>query len=305
MTIQIDDNGYEVMRLPGLGNLIGTGSTVPVSAPGWAHGCIFLKTNGTGDADALYINTAALGSNSNFVALDLTPLTDTHLTLNGISDILLQLNSLGAVKIDDASISGFAAAVMASGPNVFINTQDGGTDGGVGAGAGGSITLTPGSGGADANGTTGGNSGSFTIAVQPGGSSAGGTAGVAGAIRLESAIAGSAVFYDTALAAFAVTSPTVTAATLLGGLVTSTQSGAVTFTLPLGSAMDTAKPTGVANADGFEWSLINLGSASGAATVTASSGHTVVGNAVVAITTTGRFLTKKTATNTWITYRLS
>lgn len=305
MTILIDDNGYEIARLPGAGNLIGSGSTVPVSAPGWAHGCLFLKTNGTGDADAIYINTAAVGANSNFVALDLTPLADTHLTLNGIADITLLLNSLGALIVDDAMPASFTAAVQASGPNVFINSQNGGSDNFVGAGNGGSINITAGAGGADANSTTGGNSGAITLTAQGGGTSSGGTAGVAGSIRLEAAVVGGAVFYDTALAAFAVTSPTVTAATLFGGLVTSTQSGAVTFTLPLGSAMDTAKPTGVANADGFEWSLINLGSASGAATVTASSGHTVVGNAVVAITTTGRFLTKKTATNTWITYRLS
>jgi hypothetical protein len=38
--------------------------------------------------------------------------------------------------------------------------------------------------------------------------------------------------------------------------------------------------------------------------VTADSGHTLVGSGVVAANTSGRFLTRRTAANTWITYRL-
>lgn len=100
-------------------------------------------------------------------------------------------------------------------------------------------------------------------------------------------------------------SVTLTAAKLLGGLITSTQSAAVTATLDTGSAMDTAITSIVGTNVAFDWTLINLGSSSGAATVTASTGHTVVGNMGVAINTTGHFRTRRTATNTWITYRLA
>jgi hypothetical protein len=54
----------------------------------------------------------------------------------------------------------------------------------------------------------------------------------------------------------------------------------------------------------FEWSYINLAAATHAVTVTTNTDHTVVGNMVVAANTSGRFGTRKTAANTFITYRL-
>lgn len=101
------------------------------------------------------------------------------------------------------------------------------------------------------------------------------------------------------------TSFTITAARMLGKLITSTNAAAVTATVDTGTAMDTAITSIVGTDAAFDWSIINLGSASGACTVTAASGHTLVGNMVVAISTTGRFRTRRTAANTWITYRLS
>lgn len=93
----------------------------------------------------------------------------------------------------------------------------------------------------------------------------------------------------------------LTAALILGGLVTSTTALAVTATLPTGAVMDAAVKIEIG--DAIEWSAINTGS--NAFTVTAAaSGHTVVGAGAVAANTSGRFLTRKTAANTFVTYRV-
>ena len=55
--------------------------------------------------------------------------------------------------------------------------------------------------------------------------------------------------------------------------------------------------------DSFDWSAIATGANS--FTVTASTGHTIVGSGVVATVTSGRFRTRKTAANTFVTYRLA
>lgn len=114
------------------------------------------------------------------------------------------------------------------------------------------------------------------------------------------------VIYSAQAAPTAETSTTQSylAAKLATGIITSTQTGAVTATLDTGANMDLGFPS-VAASYGFSWSLINLGSSSGAVTVTAATGHTIVGAAVVAIGTSGQFFTRRTATDTWITYRIS
>lgn len=94
---------------------------------------------------------------------------------------------------------------------------------------------------------------------------------------------------------------TLTAAMILAGLVTSTTGAAVVATLDTGTIMDAAVT--MAAGDSFDWSATATGANS--FTVTASAGHTIVGSGVVATVTTGRFRTTKTATNTFITYRLA
>lgn len=101
------------------------------------------------------------------------------------------------------------------------------------------------------------------------------------------------------------TSQSYTAAKIFfTGTITSTQTGAVSAALDSGTDMDTAIGAAVGVGSSFEWSVINLGSSSGAVTLQPATGHTIVGNAVVAISTSARFRTKRTATNTWVTYRL-
>jgi len=94
---------------------------------------------------------------------------------------------------------------------------------------------------------------------------------------------------------------TLTAALILSGIVTSTTAAAVTATLDTGTTVDAAHPIDIG--DGFQWSAINTGS--NAFTVTAATGHTVVGAGAVAAGTSGRFMTVKSAAATFVTYRLS
>lgn len=94
---------------------------------------------------------------------------------------------------------------------------------------------------------------------------------------------------------------TLTAALILGGIVTSTTGAAVAATLDTGATIDAALTIGIG--DAFVWSVINTGG--NTFTVTASTGHTIVGVAAVVTVTSARFLTKKTAADTFVTYRLS
>ena len=94
---------------------------------------------------------------------------------------------------------------------------------------------------------------------------------------------------------------TLTAALILGGIVTSTTGAAVAATLDTGAIMDLAATFAIG--DAFDWSVINTGG--NTFTVTASAGHTIVGVAAVVTVTSARFRTLKTAANTFVTYRLS
>lgn len=93
----------------------------------------------------------------------------------------------------------------------------------------------------------------------------------------------------------------VSAAAIMGGIVTSTTAAAVAGTVPTGAVMDLASDIDIG--DSFDWSVINTGP--NTFTVTAASGHTLVGVAAVLTVTSGLFRTRKTAADTFVTYRLS
>lgn len=97
------------------------------------------------------------------------------------------------------------------------------------------------------------------------------------------------------------TTGAVSAAAILGGIVTSTTAAAVAGTIPTGTVMDAASEMAIG--DSVQWTVINTGGAN-AFTVTAATGHTIVGAAAVAASTSGLFLTRKTAANTYVTYRI-
>lgn len=106
------------------------------------------------------------------------------------------------------------------------------------------------------------------------------------------------------------TTGTALSTDLLTGIITSTQAtgATITVTLPTGTLLDTAAGIGIGQA--FSWTLINLStSAANTVTLAAGSGHTIVGDTITqcsALTTgcsSSRWLTRKTAANTFVTYR--
>lgn len=94
---------------------------------------------------------------------------------------------------------------------------------------------------------------------------------------------------------------TLTASLIMGNVVTSSTAAAVAATLDTGTVMDAAATMAVD--DAFDWSVINTGP--NTFTVTAAAGHTIVGVAAVVTVTSARFRTRKTAANTFVTYRLA
>lgn len=96
---------------------------------------------------------------------------------------------------------------------------------------------------------------------------------------------------------------TLTIAELRTKIVTATSASAVALTLPTGTLTDAAF-TNLPVGSSFDWSVINLGSSSGAVTMTAGTDHTYVGSATVAISTSALFRTRKTALRTFVTYRV-
>ena len=95
---------------------------------------------------------------------------------------------------------------------------------------------------------------------------------------------------------------TLTAAMIASGIVTSTTGAAVTATLDTGAVMDAALNMEIG--ESFDWSVINTGG--NAFTVTAAAtGHTIVGTAAVATVTSATWRTRKTAAETYISYRIA
>jgi hypothetical protein len=96
-----------------------------------------------------------------------------------------------------------------------------------------------------------------------------------------------------------VTGP-ITAAALLGGIVTSTTAAAVDGTVPTGTVMEAASEWQVN--DSVDWAVINLGP--DVFDVVAAADHTIVRGASVAAGQSGTWRTRKTATNTFVSYRI-
>lgn len=111
------------------------------------------------------------------------------------------------------------------------------------------------------------------------------------------------------------TAATLTVAELLTKLLTGTHSAGATvaYTLPTGTLTDGGVTFAIG--DSFDWVLINLSAAAlDTITVTAGTDHTIVGNPIVqsAHSSTGgiygnsaMFRTRKSAANTYVTYRIA
>lgn len=101
--------------------------------------------------------------------------------------------------------------------------------------------------------------------------------------------------------AFNATS-TLSAALLLGGVVTSTTAAAVSATLPSGAGMELSAE--FATGTSFDWSVINTGPNT-FTVLQGSTGHTVVGDMAVPTVSSALFRTRKSATDTFVTYRIA
>lgn len=96
---------------------------------------------------------------------------------------------------------------------------------------------------------------------------------------------------------------TLTVAQVVAGLIVANPSTtAASYTLPTVASLEAvlvnAKPS-----TAFEISLVNLGTGSGAVTMLVGTGWTIVGNAVVAVTTSSKWLARKTGDLAWTLYR--
>lgn len=87
---------------------------------------------------------------------------------------------------------------------------------------------------------------------------------------------------------------------MVNGLISSNSLLGITCTLPAGVALDSASDFRVD--DSFDWVVMAVGLFG--FTVGASAGHAVVGAAAVGSGSSGSFRTRKTATNTFVTYRI-
>lgn len=109
-----------------------------------------------------------------------------------------------------------------------------------------------------------------------------------------------------------VAAGTMTVDALMGGLITvntTPSSSTAAMVLPTGTLLDAA--TNLAVGQSIDWSILNLSTTSGGTlTITAGSGNTIVGDVLVQIAglttgcASGRYRSRKTAANTFITYRI-
>ena len=95
-------------------------------------------------------------------------------------------------------------------------------------------------------------------------------------------------------------------AQVMSGIITSTHAtgATITLTLPTGANMDLAGQFDVD--ESFDWVIINNASGAGD-TVTianAASGNNISGPVLIAISSSARFRTRKTAASTFVTYRI-
>ena len=100
-------------------------------------------------------------------------------------------------------------------------------------------------------------------------------------------------------------SATLTIAELLTLIVTTSGTVAITLTLPTGTLIDAGITGPALPVNGcFDWTVINTGTSSGAVTMAAGTAHTIMGATGVAIGTSAGFRTRKTAANTFVSYRM-
>lgn len=103
----------------------------------------------------------------------------------------------------------------------------------------------------------------------------------------------------------ATTTATLSAAQITGKLlVASPGTSAASYTLPTVALTEAVVTNAKVNST-FKLNIINLGTSSGALTIVAGTGWTIVGSATVAISTSAQFIARKTGATTWTLYRVA
>ncbi len=100
------------------------------------------------------------------------------------------------------------------------------------------------------------------------------------------------------------TSVIATVSSLISGIRTGIPTADITLTLPTGVNMDSFFQN-LQVSQSFEWSYINLVATTYTVTILGNTNHTLIGDMVVQPNTSARFLTRKSSTNTFITYRIA
>lgn len=98
---------------------------------------------------------------------------------------------------------------------------------------------------------------------------------------------------------------TMTVAAVMGGLITSTSAAAVSATMPLGSALETALLSAfpaLAVGDSFQFTVRNTGP--NTFTIVTNTGWTLAGDVAIETATTGSFLVRRTAADTYTLDRI-
>lgn len=233
----------------------------------------------------------------------------------GAANVTGGLSGAGATGTGGAAnvTGGASAATNGAGGAVAVT---GGA--GAGTGNGGAVGVTGGASGAGATG----NGGAVTIA----GGASGATNGNGGNVILDagaragSGIPGHVICRDMLITpqgapTAKTTTAAITASEIQTGIITVTHAAGANqdYALPAGAALDAAMQLAVG--DSFAWVLINLSAAiTDTATITSpGADHTIVGIAVVQAANaatgalgvaSGLFRTRKTAADTFITYRI-
>jgi hypothetical protein len=94
----------------------------------------------------------------------------------------------------------------------------------------------------------------------------------------------------------------LTVSQLKAGIITSTSAAVTNMTLPTG-AFTEAGFNSPYTSMAFEWSVVNTGPSS--VNVLPTTGHNLIGSGLVFAGTSGRFSSRRTAANNFVTYRLS
>ncbi len=233
----------------------------------------------------------------------------------GASGAVTIASAVGGLASGAAGTAGNAGDVAITGGAGGASTADGGSDDEV-AGLGGNVLITGGAGGllhASASTVSTATGGDVILTAGDSGAADAGTRATAGQIILRP-VDGQPVMVKMAVPSTSTTGTAMTEAELLGGIHIKSPTAAQNFQLPNGTEISAAIGASLVAGDGFEFTLINTGTASDIVTITEDTGINVDGNGYMGVhpaadgatlgTSVGRFYCRNTGANTWEFYRV-